>query len=122
MIYKPDLYELQTIALSAVYLQPLSRSALSWNHIGLGLRRAQDVGAHRRRSELHPTAENEQWKRVFWYFFSLCLYGNRQHFFTRVLLCLEWVVGTLTGRPLAMHDQEYGFAFVLFDEADVYNL
>ncbi|KAJ7899046.1 fungal-specific transcription factor domain-containing protein [Mycena leptocephala] len=90
MIYKPDLYELQTIALSAVYLQPLSRSALSWNHIGLGLRRAQDVGAHRRRSELHPTAENEQWKRVFW-----------------VLLCLEWVVGTLTGRPLAMHDQDF---------------
>ncbi|KAJ7772689.1 fungal-specific transcription factor domain-containing protein, partial [Mycena maculata] len=95
LIYKPDLYELQTIALSAMYLLALSPTSLAWNQIGFGLRRAQDVGAHRRRLETHPTAENEQWKRVFW-----------------VLLCLEWVFGTLTGRPLAMHipiecDDEY---------------
>ncbi|KAJ7913922.1 fungal-specific transcription factor domain-containing protein [Mycena leptocephala] len=92
LIYKPDLYELQTIALSAVYLQIISPTALSWNQIGFGLRRAQDVGAHRRRSEQHPTAENEQWKRVFWYFCILCSY---------------WLAGTLSGRPLAMHDQDF---------------
>lgn len=25
----------------------------------------------------------------------------------RVLLCLDWVSGTATGRPLAMHEQDY---------------
>ncbi|KAJ7091111.1 fungal-specific transcription factor domain-containing protein [Mycena epipterygia] len=88
LVYKPDLYELQTIALSAIYLQVLSPAAASWNQIGFGLRRALDVGAHRHRIEAHPTAENEQWKRV-------------------VLLCLEWQAGTYTGRPIAMHDQDF---------------
>ncbi|KAJ7747226.1 hypothetical protein B0H16DRAFT_1851202, partial [Mycena metata] len=53
LIYKPDLYELQVFALSTLYLQSLSPTALGWNHIGVGLRRAQD------------------WKRVFWVL--LCL-------------------------------------------------
>ncbi|KAJ7141494.1 fungal-specific transcription factor domain-containing protein [Mycena epipterygia] len=90
LMYKPDLYELQTIALSVIYLQVLVPTATSWNQIGFGLRRAQDVGAHRRRIEPHPTAESEQWKRAFW-----------------VLLCLDWQFSTDSGRPLAMHDQDF---------------
>ncbi|KAF8212168.1 fungal-specific transcription factor domain-containing protein [Mycena galopus ATCC 62051] len=88
LVYKPDLYELQTIALSSLFL--LVISPVAWNQIGFGLRRAQDVGAHRRMKQSHPTAENEQWKRVFW-----------------VLLCLDWFTGTATGRPLAMTEQSY---------------
>ncbi|KAJ7452341.1 putative fungal-specific transcription factor [Mycena galericulata] len=88
LIYKPNLYELQTIALSSIFLMAIS--PVAWNQIGFGLRRAQDVGAHRRMRQSHPTPENEQWKRVFW-----------------VLLCLDWVAGTATGRPLAMHEQDY---------------
>ncbi|KAJ7495898.1 hypothetical protein B0H11DRAFT_2001094 [Mycena galericulata] len=68
----------------------LSPTAVGWHQIGIGLRRAQDVGAHRRKIQLTPTAENEQWKRVFW-----------------VLLTLEWMYGTHSGRPLVMHDQDY---------------
>ncbi|KAJ6544002.1 fungal-specific transcription factor domain-containing protein, partial [Mycena capillaripes] len=90
LIYKPDLYELQTVALSALYLQALSPTVSCWDEIGFGLRRAQDVGAHRRRNQNHPTVENELCKRVFW-----------------VLLCLDRVISTLTGRPLAMHDQDF---------------
>ncbi|KAF8210676.1 fungal-specific transcription factor domain-containing protein [Mycena galopus ATCC 62051] len=90
LIYKPDLYELQTVALSALYPKAFSPTAACWTLVGFGLRRAQDVGAHRRRQQEHPTAENEQWKRVFW-----------------VLLCLEWVYGTHMGRPLLMHDQDF---------------
>ncbi|KAF8199745.1 fungal-specific transcription factor domain-containing protein [Mycena galopus ATCC 62051] len=90
LIYKPDLYELQTVALSALYPKAFSPTAACWTLVGFGLRRAQDVGAHRRRKQEHPTAENEQWKRVFW-----------------VLLCLDWVSGTHTGRPLIMHDQDF---------------
>ncbi|KAJ6502486.1 putative fungal-specific transcription factor [Mycena sanguinolenta] len=88
LIYKPNLYELQTIALSSLFLMAIS--PVAWNQIGFGLRRAQDVGAHRRMKQSHPTAEHEQWKRVFW-----------------VLLCLDWLTGTATGRPMAMHDQDY---------------
>ncbi|KAJ7709839.1 fungal-specific transcription factor domain-containing protein [Mycena rosella] len=88
LIYKPNLYELQTIAMSSLFL--LALSPVAWNQIGFGLRRAQDVGAHRRMKQSHPTAEHELWKRVFW-----------------VLLCLDWMAGTATGRPLAMHDQDY---------------
>lgn len=90
LIYKPDLYELQATALSALYLSALSPTVIGWSQIGFGLRRAQDVGAHRLRKQPHPTAENESWKRVFW-----------------VLLCLEWTSGTRSGRPIAMHEQEW---------------
>ena len=40
----------------------------SWIMVGIGLRLAQDVGAHRRRS-YHgpPTVEDELCKRAFWY-------------------------------------------------------
>nr|GAT53221.1 predicted protein [Mycena chlorophos] len=88
LFYKPSCYELQAIALSSLFLLAVSPAA--WNQIGFGLRRAQDVGAHRRMKQPHPTAETEQWKRVFW-----------------VLLCLDWLAGTATGRPLAMHEPDY---------------
>ena len=36
--------------------------------VGFGIRLAQDVGVHRRKVQEHvPTAEDEQWKRGFWY-------------------------------------------------------
>ena len=36
--------------------------------MGFGIRLAQDVGVHRRKVHEHvPTAEDEQWKRGFWY-------------------------------------------------------
>ncbi|KAJ7772682.1 fungal-specific transcription factor domain-containing protein [Mycena maculata] len=90
LTYKPDLYELQTIALSTMYLRVFSPMAVCWTQVGFALRRAQDVGAHRRRIETHPTVENEHWKRVFW-----------------VLICLDWVYGTHTGRPVLMHKHDY---------------
>jgi hypothetical protein len=40
--------------------------------VGIGLRLAQDVGAHRRRSHHGPpTVEDELVKRAFWYSLSL---------------------------------------------------
>ena len=38
-----------------------------WIMVGVGLRLAQDVGAHRRQSpNTRPTVEDELWKRAFW--------------------------------------------------------
>ncbi len=53
--------------LSAIFLHGSSTPQLSWNEIGMGIRLAQDVGAHRRKvygSVL--TVEEELWKRAFW--------------------------------------------------------
>ncbi|KAJ7693300.1 fungal-specific transcription factor domain-containing protein [Mycena rosella] len=105
LIYKPDLYELQTIALSAMFLMAISPTALCWNQIGFGLRRAQDVGAHRRNAQPRSKSLNEQWNRVFW-----------------VLLCLEWQFGTITGRPLAMHDQDFDQEFPLDCDDEYWDL
>lgn len=36
--------------------------------VGVGIRLAQDVGAHRKRKTKDPmTVEDELWKRAFWY-------------------------------------------------------
>ncbi|KAF7304830.1 Zn(2)-C6 fungal-type domain-containing protein [Mycena kentingensis (nom. inval.)] len=94
LVYKPNLFELQTIALSSIFL--IAISPVAWNQIGFGLRRAQDVGAHRRMKNGRPSAEHEGWKRVFW-----------------VLVCLDWIAGNATGRPLAMHDGDYDQDFPL---------
>jgi hypothetical protein len=53
-----------------MFLQGSSAPQAGWSIIGVGIRMAQDVGAHRRKmyGEI-PSAEKEQWKRAFWYIF-----------------------------------------------------
>ena len=51
----------------SIYLRGTSDGPLAWLCIGMGLRKAQDLGVHRKwtyRNEL--TVEEEQWKRAFW--------------------------------------------------------
>ncbi|KAF7353501.1 Zn(2)-C6 fungal-type domain-containing protein [Mycena sanguinolenta] len=60
----PTVYHLQYYCLAAWFLEFSSPSAC-WALIGIGLRLAQDVGAHRQR-EGQPTVESELWKRAFW--------------------------------------------------------
>ncbi|KAF7328632.1 Zn(2)-C6 fungal-type domain-containing protein [Mycena sanguinolenta] len=60
----PTIHRLQYYCLAAWFLEFSSRSA-RWALIGIGLRLAQDVGAHRQR-EGQPTVESELWKRAFW--------------------------------------------------------
>jgi hypothetical protein len=43
-----------------------------WILAGIGLRLAQDIGAHCRRHEL-PTVESELCKRAFWYVLHQCI-------------------------------------------------
>ncbi|KAF7353494.1 hypothetical protein MSAN_01539000 [Mycena sanguinolenta] len=60
----PTVYHLQYYCLAAWFLELSSLSARRVL-VGIGLRLAQDVGAHRRR-EGQPTVESELWKRAFW--------------------------------------------------------
>ncbi|KAJ7062779.1 fungal-specific transcription factor domain-containing protein [Mycena amicta] len=82
---KPRLYQLQSYCLGTVFLECSAHSV--WTLVGMGIRMAQDVGAHRqihpnRRTRPRPTVESELWKRCFW-----------------ALICTERVVCTGLGRP-----------------------
>ena len=58
--------------------------------VGIGLRLAQDVGAHRRKVYNAPlSVESELWKRAFW-----------------VLVALDRFGSAALGRPCAIQDEE----------------
>jgi Fungal specific transcription factor domain len=51
-----------------MFLQGSSAPQACWTMVGIGLRLAQEVGAHRRKVYSHKlTVEEELWKRAFWY-------------------------------------------------------
>lgn len=73
-----------------MYLYGGSTPEECWTLVGLGVRMAYDVGAHRRiRSHNGNTAESEEYKRVFW-----------------LLLCLDTIMSSLLGRPRAAATNE----------------
>ncbi|KAJ6553299.1 fungal-specific transcription factor domain-containing protein [Mycena capillaripes] len=60
----PTVHHLQYYCLATSFLEYSAPSAC-WTLIGLGIRLAQDVGAHRHQGS-RPTVESELWKRGFW--------------------------------------------------------
>ena len=64
---RTSLHELQMHALYVLFCQSSEIPQGVWLQIGLALRLAQDVGAHRRRKDIRvPDTEDELWKRAFW--------------------------------------------------------
>ena len=54
--------------MSVSFLQGSSSTNACWTMIGVGIRMAQDVGAHRKASYTDTlTLEGELWKRTVWY-------------------------------------------------------
>ncbi|KAF8805406.1 hypothetical protein BYT27DRAFT_7193177 [Phlegmacium glaucopus] len=85
------LYDIQFYALSVHFLQGTSAPQSCWTMVGIGIRLAQDVGAHRRKKHQQtPTVENEQWNRAFW-----------------VLICMDRMISASLGRPCAIHDEDF---------------
>ena len=75
--------------------------------MGFGIRLAQDVGAHRRKGYQDvPTAEDEQWKRGFWYVILILSFPTLSNI-RRVLVCMDRMISTAMGQPCAIHDEEY---------------
>ncbi|KAJ7764189.1 fungal-specific transcription factor domain-containing protein [Mycena maculata] len=61
------LYDLQYYCLAVQFLEGSSAPHGCWTLLGVGIRLAQDVGAHRRTAHHEPpSVEGELWKRVFW--------------------------------------------------------
>ncbi|KAI0035838.1 fungal-specific transcription factor domain-containing protein [Vararia minispora EC-137] len=61
------LYDLQLYCLATIYLLGTSLTHTGWNLCGIGIRLAQDIGAHRKNVyNDKPTVEDELYKRAFW--------------------------------------------------------
>ncbi|KAG9308124.1 hypothetical protein JVU11DRAFT_12476 [Chiua virens] len=85
--------DLQTYnaCLSVQFLQGTSAPQACWTIVGIGIRLAQDVGAHRRKSYNEKNSvEGELWKRTFW---SLVLFDRQ--------------MSSSLGRPCAIQDEDF---------------
>ncbi|TCD62493.1 hypothetical protein EIP91_006814 [Steccherinum ochraceum] len=77
--------------LTAMFLQSTSAPQACWTVIGVGIRLAQDVGAHRRKVyQLSSTVDQELWKRAFW-----------------VLVSMDRAMSMTLGRPCAIQDEDF---------------
>jgi hypothetical protein len=81
--------------LAVIFLQH-SMPAPCWTLIGLGIRLAQDVGAHRaKRAGAQPTVESELWKRAFW-----------------VIVCMDRTCSSALGRACTTQYEECAHPFL----------
>ncbi|KAJ3500551.1 hypothetical protein NLJ89_g9742 [Agrocybe chaxingu] len=85
----PSLYEVQSYCLTIYFILFSSTPQATWPLIAIAIRLVQDVGVHRRKATA-PTAEDELWKRVFWF-----------------LLYLDRMVCLYLGRSLTLHDEDF---------------
>ncbi|KAJ6587582.1 fungal-specific transcription factor domain-containing protein [Mycena vulgaris] len=85
------LYDLQYYCLAVQFLDGSSAPQACWTLVGVGLRLAQDVGAHRRNSRVEkPSVERELWKRAFW-----------------VLVYMDRSISSAMGRTCAIHHDDF---------------
>lgn len=67
MLAPASLYNIQLTFLRAQFMMGTCDSKLTWTILGVGLRRAQDVGAHRWQTfGTEKSAERELWVRAWW--------------------------------------------------------
>ncbi|KAJ7099786.1 fungal-specific transcription factor domain-containing protein [Mycena epipterygia] len=90
LFVRPALHHIQYYCLAVLFLDYVTPSAC-WTWIGIGIRMAQDVGAHRARNPgQQPTVESELWKRAFW-----------------LLVCLDRQICTVLGRPCTTQYEDF---------------
>ncbi|PFH50026.1 hypothetical protein AMATHDRAFT_75846 [Amanita thiersii Skay4041] len=91
LLSPPSLYDLQFYCLSVQFLQGTSAPQACWTMVGIGIRHAQDVGAHRKKTHTKPwTTDDELWKRAFW-----------------VLVTMDRMISSALGRPCAIQDEDF---------------
>ncbi|KAJ6489950.1 fungal-specific transcription factor domain-containing protein [Mycena sanguinolenta] len=97
LLSSPTLYDVQRCCLGIQFLEG-SASQGVWKLVGLGIRLAQEVGAHRRQVAPH-TIEAELWRRAFW-----------------LLVSYDRLTSLNNGRPCAV--QYYDFDVQMPTECD----
>lgn len=90
-----------------MFLHGSATPQASWTVIGIGIRMAQDVGAHRKKTyTTRRTVDEELWKRAFWQVSNRYLCDCRSCWDCRCLLAYDRFVSSALGRPCAIHDEE----------------
>ncbi|KAG7440028.1 uncharacterized protein BT62DRAFT_911669 [Guyanagaster necrorhizus] len=91
LLYPATLLEVQTFSLLAMFLRGTSSHPTAWMLISVGIRKAQDVGAHRRTVyQQKPTVQEELWKRAFW-----------------MLIAFDRIGSAHIGRPCGVGEEDF---------------
>ncbi|KAJ7703127.1 fungal-specific transcription factor domain-containing protein [Mycena rosella] len=91
LLYPACLEEIQTFSLLALFLRGTVNHPAAWMFISLGLRKAQDVGAHRKKVYGDtPSLDAELWKRAFWCLVAFDRFGS-----------------AILGRPCALDEEDF---------------
>lgn len=93
--------------LAATYLRGSSTSEAARTLVGVGLRLAQDIGAHRKKmyATVSPV-EGETLKRAFWYVLHLVVACAAAERILRTLVWLDWALSPQLGRPCGVQFEE----------------
>ncbi|KAI0789145.1 fungal-specific transcription factor domain-containing protein [Abortiporus biennis] len=76
-ILPPCLFEVQTYPIIGLFLRGTSVYTDAWTFVSIGIRKAQDMGAHRRKVyKGKPTVEEELWKRAYWHLVTFDRIGS----------------------------------------------
>ncbi|KAK0210242.1 fungal-specific transcription factor domain-containing protein [Desarmillaria ectypa] len=95
LLVPPTIHDLQFYCLFGEFIFGMSSPQASWIVIGMGLRLAQDIGAHRKRNG-PPTVESEMLKKVFW-----------------CLVAMDREAGCALGRPSGINDEDIDVDFLI---------
>ncbi|KAG2150388.1 fungal-specific transcription factor domain-containing protein [Suillus clintonianus] len=91
LFHPPGLFEVQTMSLLGMFLRGTAFHPVAWLFISTGLRKAQDVGAHRKKIYgAKPGVEEELWKRAFW-----------------VLVLYDRIGSAALGRPCCSGEEDF---------------
>ncbi|KAE9401293.1 hypothetical protein BT96DRAFT_1018250 [Gymnopus androsaceus JB14] len=86
----PCIYEIQLYGVYVFFMQATSTAESCWVLIAIGVRYAQDVGAHRKKDGLKPTLESELWIRAFWMLYTMDIY-----------------ISVVLGRPRSINTEDF---------------
>ncbi|KAJ6499234.1 fungal-specific transcription factor domain-containing protein [Mycena sanguinolenta] len=91
LLYPACLEEIQTFTLLAMFVRATINHAAGWIFVSMGLRKAQDVGAHRKKKYgKRPSANDELWKRAFW-----------------CLVAYDRMGSAILGRPCSLGEEDF---------------
>ncbi|CDO74459.1 hypothetical protein BN946_scf184979.g14 [Trametes cinnabarina] len=90
VLLPPELFEIQSFALISQYFRGTVAQHGSWFYLSVGVLKAQDVGAHRKKIYgRKPTIEEELWKRAYWH-----------------LVAFDRIGSMLIGRPCCTREED----------------
>ncbi|TFY83575.1 hypothetical protein EWM64_g443 [Hericium alpestre] len=85
------LFEMQATCLTSAFARDTHWHPNAWIVIGIGARKIQDVGAHRKQVYgATPSVEDELWRRAFWH-----------------LVAWDRIGSVMLGRPCIMRDEDF---------------